>query len=523
MGFLERAASLFGLVHQRQFKQQVKRAYEVGYQAAAINRLTNNWASSTMSIDDIAKTQLPTLRARCRILADQNDYALKFVRMVKNNVVGPEGISLKNKAVDPPRGRDTKPTPDLFANRIIEDAWWEFSKRRNCTADRGMSMVDVLNLAAETIARDGEVLIRKVRGFDNKAKFALEIVECDYLDVEKNEKLTNGNEIRMGVEMNRWREPIAYWLRKSNPNDTMSSGGMDQRWERVPASEIIHPFIRIRPEQTRGIPWMAAAAYRLNMLGKYEEAEVTAARASASKMAFLTKTQANAEYTGETDSVGNKMMDAEPGAIEELPFGTDLKVLDWNHPNSSYQVFMKTCLRGVAAGLGVSYNMLANDMESVNFASGKLGLEEERDFWKVLQRWFIDSVVNEIFREWLEVQLMSGNIALPFAKFDKFNAPDWRPRRWSYINPQQEVSSKIDQVKAGFTSISRVLAEQGLDRDEVFAEIAEDKQAAEDLDIDLPAIEDPYVEVEKEKVEAQATASGMAPQSDPEDAEDAQS
>jgi lambda family phage portal protein len=500
-GIIERTLNRLGFVK--------KRAQELGYQAAAINRLTNNWSTSTLSIDSIAQTQLVPLRARCRILADQNDYAVKFLRMVRNNVIGPDGIQLKNKAMDPPNRQTPKGRIDQFANRMIEDAWWQFGKRGQCTVDRSMSLCDLENLAIETIARDGEILIRKVRGFDNANRYALQLLECDYLDVEKNEKLPNGNEIRMGVEINRWREPVAYWLRQENPNDTFRLGGNRAEWERVEASEMIHAFIKVRPEQTRGIPWMAAGAYRLNMLGKYEEAEVTAARTAASKMAFLVKTNANQEYQGETEG-NNKLMDAEPGAIEELPYGMDLKTLDWNHPNSSYQVFMKTCLRGVAGSFGVSYNMLANDMESVNFASGRLGLEEERDGWKVVQRWFIDAVLNEVFRDWLEVQLMTQKIALPFSKFEKFNAPDWRPRRWSYISPEQDTRSKIDQVKAGFTSVSRVLAEQGFDRDEVFAEIAEDNAAAEELDIELPAITDPYIEVEKEKVEAQAEASGAA-------------
>lgn len=491
-GLFEKTLNRFGFVK--------KRALEVGYQAAAINRLTNNWSAQAISSDSVARQQLPTLRARCRVLADQNDYAGKFLRMVRNNVVGPDGVQLKNKAMDPPSKTNPSGRMDTFANRMIEDLWWEFGKRGNCTVDRSLSMCDLKNLVIETIARDGEILIRKVRGFPNDAKFGVQIIESDYLDTEKNEDLGGGREIRMGVEFNAWREPVAYWLRRRNPNDINYRMGSGDEYERVPASEIIHPFLKLRPEQTRGIPWMAAAAYRLNMLGKYEEAEVTAARASASKMAFLTKTGANQEYAGETEG-NSKIMDAEPGAIEELPYGMDLKVLDWNHPNSSYQVFMKTCLRGVAAGLGVSYNMLANDMESVNFASGKLGLEEERDQWKVLQRWFVENVINEIFRDWLEIQLMTGNLPFPMSKFDKFNAPDWRPRRWTYINPQQEVGAQIDQVKAGFTSISRVLAQQGLDRNEVFEEIAEDKKAAETLGIDLPAIDDPKNDIAQQQID----------------------
>ncbi|MBT7026249.1 MAG: phage portal protein [Verrucomicrobia bacterium] len=44
--------------------------------------------------------------------------------------------------------------------------------------------------------------------------------------------------------------------------------------ERIPASEIIHPFITDRIAQTRGTPWMVSAMTRLQMLGAYEEAEL---------------------------------------------------------------------------------------------------------------------------------------------------------------------------------------------------------------------------------------------------------
>ncbi|MBT6104614.1 MAG: phage portal protein [Verrucomicrobia bacterium] len=40
--------------------------------------------------------------------------------------------------------------------------------------------------------------------------------------------------------------------------------------ERIPASEIIHPFITDRIAQTRGTPWMVSAMTRLQMLGAYE-------------------------------------------------------------------------------------------------------------------------------------------------------------------------------------------------------------------------------------------------------------
>ena len=55
----------------------------------------------------------------------------------------------------------------------------------------------------------------------------------------------------------------------------------------VPASEIIHAYMPTRPEQTRGVPFTASAMPNIKMLNGYMEAEITAARVSASKMGFL--------------------------------------------------------------------------------------------------------------------------------------------------------------------------------------------------------------------------------------------
>lgn len=491
MTILERIANRVGLYTATQLKKQVKltREASAGWQAAAINRLTAYWTSQTLSVDSTLRKDLQTILARSRNICENSDYAKGFLNIVKSNVIGECGIQLKNKARELPRRDETTGKLDTFANRLIEEGWWEWNQRGNCTVDRSMSGTDRQNLSIETAGRDGEVLIRKVRGFDNDAQFAIQVLECDWLDFDYNDRLTNGNEIRMGIEFNRWKEPIAYYFLKRNPHDNYFGAQTEfERHERVDAGEIIHGFIKFRPEQARGIPWLATSMYRMSIVQKYEESEAIASRLNASKMGFLTTTGANVQYEGKEDGLGNKIMDSEPGAFEELPAGMDVKTVDWQHPNSSYMTFMKTALRGVATGLGVSYNTFANDMESVNFASGKLGIEAERELFKAIQNWYICSIENEIFKEWLTVQLLTQNIPLPFSKFKKFNSPDWRPRRWSYINPQQEIDAKIRAINAGLTSRQRVIAEWGGDRDEVDAEIADDKNHAESLDLHFAEI-----------------------------------
>lgn len=485
MNAFKKLANRFGFYSKDQIRQA-----QSGYAAAVINRLTQGWTSQNSSADSVAKMELSTLRARARELAINNDYAQKYLTMLKCNVLGDTGLMLRNKAKDPPSAKYPNGRLDAYANRVIEEAWWRWGQKKNCTVSKNLTWTDVQNICLEAVGRDGECLVRKVKGYNNDFGYALQIIESDFLDIEKNEKLANGNEIRMGVEFDKWRQPVAYHILKDHPSDfNFPSTTRTVDYYRLPAEEIIHPFLRRRPDQTRGMPMLATAMYHLHMLGKYEEAEVTAARAAASKMAFMVPTQGSGEYVGDTDSSGNKMMDAEPGAIEQLPFGMDLKVLDWNHPNASYQIVMKTALRGVASALNVSYNTLANDMESVNFASGKLGIEEERQTWRALQNWFAEDFANEVFEDWLKSCLLTQKIQLPFSKLDKFNSPAWQGRRWDYINPQQEVTAKIAAIRAGLTSVSRVLSERGLDRDEIFEEIADDKAKAEELGIELPDLE----------------------------------
>ena len=74
-------------------------------------------------------------------------------------------------------------------------------------------------MALAAIAEDGEVLIRKVKGFKNDFGFSLQLIEADHLDEQYNDKEKN---ILLGVEFDEWQKPIAYHLHKSHPgNNTL--------------------------------------------------------------------------------------------------------------------------------------------------------------------------------------------------------------------------------------------------------------------------------------------------------------
>lgn len=465
MGLLDSVLNRFGYVRS---------ASRRGYDAAQVNRLTSSWPTTNRSADAELRYSLKTLRARSRNLAMNNDYAKKFVNMCVTNVVGPSGITFQNKAKDPSGKLDTD------ANTKIELAFAEWTKKENASVCGRLSWKEIQRLAIRTAARDGETYIRIVRGAENKFRFALQFIEADCIDEELNKELPNGNRIKMGVEVNQWGKPVAYHILSKHPGDYSFAGATGNRHERVPASEMIQLLIIERPDQTRGVPWMHTAMSRLNMLGGYEEAELVAARVAASKMGFF-RTQegfeGNSGNPSTTDEAGEMQMEAEPGTFEQLPAGLDFVPWDPTHPAGNFSFFLKAMLRGVASGLGVAYNSLASDLESISYSSIRAGSIEERDSWKVLQGWMIDNFCQEVFTAWLEMAMLTV-LNLPVSKFDKFNRPAWKVRGWQWVDPLKDVKANVEAVNNGIATRTQILAEQGLDIEEVFEELRFEKTLA---------------------------------------------
>lgn len=461
-----------------------------GYSAAQISRLTASWATGSQSIDWDLYKSLNILRARSRDLCTNNEYGHKFLQMCGTNVVGPQGFRLQVRVKETAPGGEVK--SDKAASKAIESAFWDWAKRGNCDVTGKHSFFDICNLYIKAVARDGEVLIKKVYGKQaGRHGFQLQILDIDRLDVNKNDRrLANGNIIKMGVEVTPYGKPVNYHLRIAHPGDNPYYSFEGQLYEVVPAADIYHHFVSDRPEQTRGAPWLSASMMRLQNLGGFEEAAVIAARVGAAKMGFFTTPDGDgtavSDDTENDDGTGDLITDAEPGTFGVLPEGYSFESFNPDYPSALYKDFVKTGLRGVASGLGVSYNTLGNDLEGVNFSSIRSGVIEERDNWIALQNWMIESLLDDLFSTWLKFSLISGAVTigpqdkpLPAAKFDKYNSAVWQGRRWQWVDPEKDANANILLINNGLRSRTDVVAEQGGDFEEVVTQLSEEQKMLE--------------------------------------------
>lgn len=466
------------------------------FNAAQIGRLTADWFAAATSADAEIRRDIRRLIDRSRDLERNNDYQRGFLLACQRNINGSHKYDLRSDAgeyVSNGKGKEPTWQADKLANRLIETAWAEWGKRGVCTVDRRTNWRGVKRLCVRSVVRDGNFLCRKIRGSaaGNRFGFALQIWEIDHLCLEKFDGGQRGNEVRFGIEYGAHGEPVAYWLRARHPGDmasTMGSAYMEMRPVRFPADEIYHVFIGDRAEQSVGYPWVVSAITRLRQLGAFEEAAVIAARLGASKAAFLTKQDGSGgigAWTGPTDASGRAIMETQPGQVEELPQGWGVSFSDWQYPNIETGEFRKAMLRGVATGLGQSYTTLGNDLESVNFSSSRVGLFEEREGWKDLQLFFDEDFDEPVFADWLEAAIMNGALNLPLGKFAKFNRPVFKSRRWAAIDPLKEIEAARIGIALRTTSRTRVIEDNGGDREEMFLENKADEDAAESIGLEL--------------------------------------
>lgn len=488
MGYAEESkAALLSSLKAKGFHFNPQHKYPVpsrikNYQSGTLDRLTASFKSTSYSADGDIYPALRIMRARARQLAMNNVYMKKFIDSLPVNILGRQGLALENQA------KDDNGQFDKSANQLIEDAWDDWSREGICDVTGELSLHDALCLGLKTTGRDGEYLIRIVRGWTgNKYRLALQLIEADQLDETYNRLLPNGNRIIMGVEKDAWNRRVAYHILDKHPGDIYYAWG-GTRYQVIPAADILPVMLPDRIGQTRGVPWAYAAMLTLNHLGAYTDAAIINARIGASKMGFYTKTGDldPAAVSDDTDARGEFITEVEPGAFGILPDGYDFKDFNPTYPNSEFEPFSKAMLRGIASGLGIAYSSISADLADVNFSSMRSGKIDERDAYKFLQRWYIQKTVAKLFPIWLDTALMVGAISfnsgktLPYSKLDKFNQPFFQARGFDWVDPLKDIEADIMAINFGLKTRSEVAAERGKDLRDVYEKLAEEEKLAKE-------------------------------------------
>ncbi len=444
------------------------------YKGARQDHWGGDWQMFQASMSQVLRSDLTMLVDRSRDLTMNNPTIARIPTLFSENISGKDGITYQAAV---------KFANDKYnerANKALEDSWYRWAEDpRNVSADRRHTWFDIETMLDQVEPTDGETFLRKLVGFKNDYRFALQVLDTDQIDRRYNEEASKGrNAIVMGVEVDEWGGAVAYHVWPNHPSE-MSRRGARMR---IPADDIIHNFLSLRPGQVRGIPWGAPGIIEAQHLGEYREAEVVAARVAAAKMGFV---QPAKDSDGIPQKSLNKRLtwDATPGTIEQID--GEFKAWDPLHPNGNYESFDKVSNRHMAMMYRVSYMSLSGDLSQTSYASGRLGYLSERNVYQMLQQRKIVRTHRVVHRAWLPQALMAGQVNYPSFDAHALSASLWHPRSFPGIDVEKETNAADHQVSMGLDTLTRLAAEQGRDIVDIAKERARELEIFKSLGVPI--------------------------------------
>ena len=285
--------------------------------------------------------------------------------------------------------------------------------------------------------------------------------------------------IVQGVETDADGMVTAYWICNRHPlgsNSAVDAAGLT--WQRVEAygeatgrRNVLHIMSRERIGQRRGVPLLAPVLESLKQLGRYTDAEITAAVISAMFTVFVkSQNPSDGRPFGEMipaeeliDSADQSSIELGPGAIIDLNPGEEVQFADPKHPNTGYDEFTNATIRLIGAGLEIPPEVMMKQF-TTSYSAARGALNE---FWRTcsMQRdWFTDDFCQPVYEEWFTEAVARGRIHAPGfftdpARRKAYTACAWNGPARTNLNPVQEVDAAIKRVEAGFSTAQEETAQ----------------------------------------------------------------
>lgn len=316
------------------------------------------------------------------------------------------------------------------------------------------------------------------------------------------------NRIISGVEINKDGAVVAYWVSNRVPWDPTDIEQAPE-WVRVKAfgSETGTPNMLqichdLRPEQYRGVPYLAPVIETLKQVSRYTNAELTAAIIKSFFALFFTEETAGQSIEDVLPGTGVAAEDAKAptvdpseyslsaGTMNALPKGVDVKTVDASNSMSTFEIFTKALEKQIGAAIGQPYEVLMKTFNS-SYSASRAALLQAWDEYKTRRKWFARDFCQPVYEAWLTEAVATGRVEAPGFFDDPAIRAAWCNADWfgpsmSILDPVKDVTGSALRVKYGLSTREREAAEMtGTDFEENLEQLAYEKQKTEALGLDM--------------------------------------
>ena len=441
-------------------------------EGAMSRRRLRGWQPPLENINSLVASGGPRLLARSREMVVTNGYAANACESYAANLVG-DGIK-PSSLIEEPELRDT-----------VQRLWLAWTDQADADGLTDFYGLQAMIAREMFVAGECFVRIRPRRAEDGLlVPMQLQLLQSEMLPFEKTETAPNGNRIRCGIEFNRIGRRVAYHFRRRHPGDSTDRGGpvmvaVIPETTRVPAEDVLHIYRPIDAGQIRGLPHVAPAMVRLFLLDQYDDAELDRKKTAAMFAGFITKNAPEEALMGEVEDTGEGIGIAslEPGTLQVLLPGEDIKFSSPADVGGGYEAFQYRTLLAISASLGLPYHLVTGDVRQANYSSLRAELVEFRRRIGQLQHGVMaHQFCRPIWQRWLETAALSGALDLP--DMAKAKPVHWIPPRWDWVDPLKDIQAQLLGIEAGLMSRRKAVEATGYDIEEIDRGNAADAERA---------------------------------------------
>lgn len=472
--------------------QSVPRPRASGYSdagASRTRRAMKGFTSVSSSPQEDIDLNNYTLRQRSRMLFMSSSMATSAVQVNRTKVVG-TGLVLKSAVNRDVLGISPETAKAWQRNTEAEFSLWA-KKARNCDALGLNNFAGLQQLALKSWLMSGDVfplLKRRPASPLNPYTLRIHLIEADRIStphmcstnfstdgVVPEGKPGAGHKIHDGVEVDDDGAVVAYWICNNYPKQWLLQ--KDDEWKRVQVigektglPNILHVMDSERPDQYRGVPYLAPVIETILQYRRYTESELMAALiqsfytawietdAPASDLPFNEVGSGDVQGIPATnpqeDNISHSSNEYElgPGTINVLQPGEKVNFGNPSVPTPGFDIFTKSIARQVGAALEIPYDVLLKEFNS-SYSASRGALLEAWEAFRMRRSWFVDGFNQPVYETWLAEAVAIGRIKAPGFWDDPLVRAAWCGANW--IGPTQGSLDPLKEAKADLLLASR--------------------------------------------------------------------
>lgn len=437
-----------------------------GYAGARSDRRpTAGWYPYGGSANADSLRDLPALRSRSRDLDRNAPLASGAIASVVGNVVG-TGLWPRPQIDRELLGWDEERADawEKQAGRLF--SLWAGSPE--CDLTRSQTFEEIQALALRSVLTSGDVLLVKrfVERPGSPFGLKLQVIEADR--ISNPNRAPDTETLLAGVEVDRNGAPLAFHVSARHPGERILTA---QDWARIPVfapasgrRNAIHLFERLRPDQARGIPFLAPVIEHFRQLSQYSEAEITAAVVNACFAIGIKSEEGTSSLEHQAAGDGGKapISIVDPGTVIDLAENEEIQSFTPGRPSAAFDPFVTAVVRQIGVALELPYEVLIKHF-TASYSASRAALEMAGQFFRrrryrlttgLCQPIYEDVLIEAIARGWIQAPGFFEDPLLRAA----YCGCDWIGDAPIQLDPVKEATAAEKWSAMGVKTLSEITA-----------------------------------------------------------------